>query len=182
MIIKLEKPSERRKASYLSLVQEFREKGEPFIPFILGFPTDVFSAFLEKMEDCAKGIGMTKDYVPHETFWLVADDSEVVAVSNLRHHLTESSRKDGGHIGYGVRPSARRKGYATNILAETLKKANQRGITKALVTCHKSNQGSVKTILKNGGVLDSVEFMEDHNEIMQRYWINITESNSNEKT
>ncbi len=167
----LESPSEKWKVSYLSLVQEFRDKGESFVPFILGFPTTDFSAFLKKMEESAKGIGIPQGFVPHETFWLIADDAEVVAVSNLRHRLTESLKKDGGHIGYGVRPSARRKGYATIVLAETLKKAHERGINKALITCHKSNPGSAKTILKNGGILDSEEFMENHNEIMQRYWI-----------
>ncbi|MBL4575298.1 MAG: GNAT family N-acetyltransferase, partial [Opitutaceae bacterium] len=163
--MKLEIPSEKRRDSYLSLVQEFRDKGESFAPFVLEFPTNDFSAFLKKMEDCANGIGLPEGYCPHETFWLITNDTEVVAVSNLRHQLTASLRKNGGHIGYGVRPSARRLGYATIILAETLKKAKERGITAALITCEKGNTGSSKAILKNGGILDSKKLMDGYDDI-----------------
>ena len=82
--------------------------------------------FSKKMEDCSNGIGIPDGFVPHETFWLIADDSEVVAVSNLRHRLTESLRKEDGHIGFGVHPSVRRRGYGTIVLAETLKKAKEK--------------------------------------------------------
>ncbi len=173
MHTKLEAPNKRRRDSYLSLVDEFRARGEPFIPFPLTFPTDDFLAFLKKMEDCSNGIGIPDGFVPHETFWLIADDSEVVAVSNLRHRLTESLRKEGGHIGFGVHPSVRRRGYGTIVLAETLKKTKERGITKALVTCRKNNIGSARAIVKNGGILDSEEAMDGHNDIIQRYWIKI---------
>lgn len=173
MNTKIESPSEGRKDSYLSLVAEFLEQGEPLIPFPLSFANTDFPALIREMEDCTKGIGVPEGFAAHETFWLV-DDDEVVAVSNLRFHLTENLKRDGGHIGYGVRPSARRRGYATFLLAETLKKAQQRGIPKTLVTCYKGNVGSAKTIIKNGGVLDSEELMEGHDDVMQRYWIAIT--------
>lgn len=171
MNTKLESPSEARKDSYLSMVSEFLDRREPLIPFPLRFANADFSAFIKEMEDCTKGIGIRVGFAAHETFWLVAEDSEVVAVSNLRLHLTENLKKDGGHIGYGVRPSARCRGYATTVLAETLKKARERDITKALVTCYKGNIGSAKAIIKNGGILDSEELMEGHEDIMQRYWI-----------
>lgn len=168
----LESPSEARKESYLSLIAEFLEQGEPLIPFPLSFANIDFPALIREMENCAKGIGIPEGFVAHETLWLV-DEDEVVAVSNLRFHLTERLKKDGGHIGYGVRPSARRRGYATILLAETLKKAKERGISKALVTCNKSNLASAKTIIKNGGVIDSEELMEGHDDVMQKYWIEI---------
>ena len=171
MNTKLELPNEARKDSYLSLVAEFIECGEPLIPFPMSFANTDFAAFLKEMEDCAQGIGVPDGFVPHETFWLVVDDCEVVAVSNLRLHLTESLKKDGGHIGYGVRPSTRRLGYATILLTETLKKARERGIPNTLVTCYKGNIGSAKAIIKNGGILDSEELMEGHQDIMQRYWV-----------
>lgn len=168
---RLEKPSERRKESYLSMLDEFRIRGEPFVPFVLGFSTDDFGQFLRQMEDCARGIGVPEGFAPHETFWLVADDSEVVAVSNLRLRLTPSLRRVGGHIGFGVRPSARRRGHATDVLAATLKKARTRGISEVLVTCSKGNLGSAGAILGNGGVFESEELLDGQLGVIQRYWI-----------
>jgi predicted acetyltransferase len=82
-------------------------------------------------------------------------------------------RKEGGHIGYGVRPSARRRGHGTELLRSTLLKAKELGLRKVLVTCGKENLGSVKVILVNGGVLESEEFMQPRNEVVQRYWIDL---------
>lgn len=77
----------------------------------------------------------------------------------------------GGHIGFGVRPSARRRGHATEILRRTLIEAGKLGIADVLVTCDKDNLASARTILRNGGVLDSEEYMEAHAAVVQRYWI-----------
>ena len=171
MAPRLESPSARLKDSYLSLVGEFQRLGEPLIPFPLSFPTDDFPAFLERLKNCTLGLGIPVGFVAHETFWLVDDDEQVVGVSNLRYSLTESLRKDGGHIGYGIRPSARRQGHATLILRETLLKAKARGIARALVTTHKGNLGSIRTIIKNGGVFEDEELLPEHADLMQRFWI-----------
>jgi len=171
MNAKLEIPSEARKDSYRALVEEFLDRDEELIPFPMSFANTDFPAFLQELEDCAIGIGVPEGFTPHETFWLVSAEGEVVAVSNLRLQLTENLKKDGGHIGYGVRPSARKRGYATILLAETLKKAQERDIFSVLVTCYKGNIASARTIIKNGGMLDSEELMEGHPDIMQRYWI-----------
>ena len=173
MSIQLQPPSLELKESYLSLVDEFRQRGEWLIPFPLKFPTDDFPAFLERLRQCALGSEIPNGFVAHETFWLVEDGAHVVGVSNLRHTLTDRLRKDGGHIGYGIRPSARRRGHASCILKETLLKAQARGITRALVTAEKGNVGSIKTILKNGGVFDSEELLPGYEDMMQRFWITI---------
>ena len=67
-----------------------------------------FAAFLARLAACSRGEGLPPGYVPHTTFWL-AWRGEVVGVANLRHALTDSLRREGGHIGYGVRPTARRR-------------------------------------------------------------------------
>ena len=167
----LQLPGERWKHSYLSLVQEFRANREPLIPFVLDFPTDDFGTFLENLSNCSAGKALPGNFVPHTTYWLVDENDAVVAVSNLRHRLTDSLRVEGGHVGYGVRPSARRCGYGARILAETLKKAKEHGIDRALLTCAKTNSGSAKIIVKNGGVLDSEEFIPTRDAVVQRYWI-----------
>jgi predicted acetyltransferase len=169
----LESPSLRLKDSYISLVEEFLQRREILIPFPLKFPTDDFRAFIDRLEKCAQGSEIPNGFVAHETFWLVENGAHVVGVSNLRYNLTDALRKDGGHIGFGIRPSARRRGYATLILKETLLRVRERGISRALLTAHKGNTGSVKTILRNGGVLDSEELLPGHSDVMQRFWITL---------
>lgn len=95
----------------------------------------------------------------------------MVAVSNLRHELTEGLRREGGHIGYGVRPSARHRGHATRILQETLARAAARGITEVLLTCDKANVGSARTIMNAGGLLVSEELLPGRDDATQRYII-----------
>ena len=174
MSLQLESPSLKLKDSYLSHVEEFRQRGEWLIPFVMRFPTDDFPAFIDRLEKCAQGAEATRDHAAHRTFWLVEDGVNVVGVSNLRLYLTDALRIDGGHIGYGIRPSARRRGLATLILRETLLKAKAHGITRALVTAEKRNTGSIKTILKNGGVWDSEEKLPAYDDVMQRFWIPVS--------
>ncbi len=171
MYAKLESPSAELKDSYISLVEEFHRRGEPLIPFILKFATDDFPAFIDRLEKCSQGSEIPSGFVAHKTFWLIDAHDQVLGVSNLRFSLTDSLRKDGGHIGFSIRPSARRQGLATIILKETLVKAREHGIAKALVTAHRGNTGSVRAILKNGGVLDSEELLPGHTDLMQRFWI-----------
>ena len=164
-------PSPSLQGSYRGLVDEFTERGENLVPFTLSFSNANFPEFLRKLEDCTKGIGVPSGFVSHSTFWLVRDRIEVIGVANIRHKLTDALRREGGHIGYGVRPSARRLGYAKAILKMSIERGLALGLSKVLVTCAKSNIPSVKTILHNGGVLDSEEFLPDRGEIVQRYWI-----------
>ncbi|MBW5448089.1 GNAT family N-acetyltransferase [Cohnella sp. CFH 77786] len=89
----------------------------------------------------------------------------------MRHRLNEKLLEIGGHIGYGIRPSERRKGYATEILKQALSKAKDLGISEALVTCDKENIGSAKTIIKNGGLLGSEAVV--NGTAIQRYWIKV---------
>ena len=170
MNIFLEKPNIKRKVSYLRLIDEFKEANEPLVPWVIGLDTSDFGGLLKKFEEEEKGIGLNENQVPHATFWLIVDE-EVVGVSNLRLKLNENLLHCGGHIGYGVKPSARKKGFATKMLAETLIKARGYGISDCLVTCDKSNTASAKTIINNDGVFDSEEFLEDRGEVIQRYWI-----------
>jgi len=78
---------------------------------------------------------------------------------------------DGGHIGDGVRPSERRKGYATAMIALALDECRKLGIEKVLMVCNKENTGSAKSIQNNGGVLENEINVEG--ETVQRYWIQL---------
>jgi predicted acetyltransferase len=111
--------------------------------------------------------------VPDSVFFLLDNEkNKFLGAVNIRHYLNEILLKEGGHIGLGIRPSERRKGYATQMIALALIECKKLGINKVLITCDKSNIGSAKSILKNGGKLEN-EFVNSDGDIEQRYWINL---------
>lgn len=83
----------------------------------------------------------------------------------IRHELNDFLLNEGGHIGYSVRPSARRRGHATKALSDALPLARDLGISRVLVTCDEDNAGSRATIEKNGGIY------EDSRSGKRRYWL-----------
>lgn len=101
--------------------------------------------------------------------WFAYVDDTLVGIMNLRHSLNDFLLHYGGHIGYSIRVSKRRKGYAKEMLKLTLNECDVRGINPVLITCEQHNEGSRKTILANGGIMENEETFD--REIMQRYWI-----------
>lgn len=99
-------------------------------------------------------------------------EKEILGAVNIRHSLNQDLLFRGGHIGYGIRPSQRRKGYATQMLSLTLEQCRELGLEKVLVTCNKDNIGSAKTIINNNGILEN-EVIEKSGNIVQRYWIDL---------
>lgn len=102
------------------------------------------------LDDWSRGEGLQPGWVPCTTlFW--REEQALRGVLNIRHSLTDSLRNLGGHIGYAVAPSHRRKGVASAMLAAALDEARALGIEEALLTCDADNIGSRKTIERNGG-------------------------------
>lgn len=164
-------PDARLRDSYRGLVAEFALAREKLIPFVLAFDESDFDAMLARLDGCSRGVGLPDGFVPHSTFWLVEDDMHVVGVSNIRHALTPSLLREGGHIGYGIRPSARGRRLGAEILRRSLQRARGLGIRDVLVTCGAENLASAGVIRRNGGILESEAFLPERNEIVQRYWI-----------
>lgn len=109
--------------------------------------------------------------VPDSTFFLLDEERDrLLGAVNIRHYLNDYLLREGGHIGDGIRPSERRKGYGTELLRLALTECRKLGIERVLVTCDKSNVGSARAIQKNGGVLEN-EIINEDGEIEQRYWI-----------
>ena len=111
-------------------------------------------------------------WVPDTTLFCFDKDRNIfVGAVNIRHYLTDDLLSTGGHIGDGIRPSERRKGYATAMVALALDECRKLGIDKVLMCCDKDNIGSSKSIINNGGILEN-EVEEDGNTV-QRYWIKL---------
>ena len=126
---------------------------------------DAFRAFVEeiraqRLEETPRPPG----FVPVTERWWVEGD-EFLGRVGIRHRLTPALLETGGHIGYDVRPSARRRGHATVMLREGLIVARRLGIERALVTCDIDNVGSRAVIERNGGVL------EDERTGKLRFWV-----------
>ena len=101
-------------------------------------------------------------------------DGVVVGMIQVRHRFNDYLEKYAGHIGYSVRPSERRKGYAKEMLALALPFCRDTlGLKRVMITCVKGNEGSRRTILANGGVYECTVFEPEHDEYLERYWIEL---------
>jgi predicted acetyltransferase len=179
----LSPPGPRWRESFLEAVAEIRAAGEDehttglsVLPPIGDFPgesmtveqlsdPEQFAQFTERLRQLADpATELPPDIVAATHLWWVEDATYLGRLS-IRHALTPWLRDYGGHIGYGVRPSARRKGHATAMLAASLPVAKRLGIESALLTCDDTNVASRKVIEACGGVL------EDQRGQKLRYWV-----------
>ncbi|MCK4850233.1 MAG: GNAT family N-acetyltransferase [Phycisphaerae bacterium] len=169
----LVEPCEELREAYIEYVKECREAGETMTPWVLDRPIDNFTSLLSWLKEQSKGIGIKEGFVSHSTFWLVDSNEQILGVTNLRHALTDHLWREGGHIGFGVRPSERGKGYATAMVKLVLKKAKSLGLEKVLITCDKDKPASARVIEKNGGKLDNELVSKESGKMKQRYWIEL---------
>ena len=182
----LSAPDVRFHRSYLVAADEFRAAGEGQHDGIVSWPAQgdfpgvVFTR--QGLEDprefarlVANRVGDAEEDAPRPpgwtpaTYWWMADPEqpdEFVGGISLRHHIDHPVLATvGGHVGYGVRPSARRRGFASAALRQVVPEAAARGIPRLLVTCDLDNVASARTIEANGGVF------EDELQGKRRYWI-----------
>ena len=111
-------------------------------------------------------------FVPDSTFFLLDEErNRLLGAVNIRHYLNEHLLNYGGHIGDGIRPSERRKGYATKMIALALEECKKLGIDRVLMCCKATNIGSKKSILNNGGIYENT-VLED-GEPLERSWIDL---------
>lgn len=181
-MIRLVDPDPRYQRSFLHAADEFIAEGLASYAGILMLPPDASFAGVEftraGLEDAdefarftsyllAEALPQTPrpaGWVPYTVRWIV-QDGEYVGRISLRHTLNGQLLTWGGHIGYGVRPTWRRRGVATAALAQMLPLAAGMGIDPVLVTCDTDNEPSRRTIERNGGVY------EDTRAGKRRYWV-----------
>ena len=114
------------------------------------------------------------DRVPTTQFiYIRVSDNKMVGAIQIRHWLNEDLALYGGHIGYSVCPSERRKGYATQMLRRVLPVCRELGITRVMISCMPENEGSRRTILNNGGVYENTVFQPERDRYLERYWIEL---------
>jgi len=172
--LKLILPSGQYVASYLKALAEFAAEGTnvaegPHRIRILQTVKD-WPKYQKVLREERKGINIPKDRVPSTLYWAIVGKKIVGRVS-LRHRLNKNLKIVGGHIGYAVVPSERRKGYATEMLRLALKKARALGIKKVLVTCDQTNLASKRVIEKNGGVYEGKAKNPEKLGYTLRFWI-----------
>ncbi|CAM3161582.1 GNAT family N-acetyltransferase [Paenibacillus lupini] len=168
----LVRPAMEWKQAYLDFYQEWITSGEDIVPWVVEQDPSDFEAMIQWLDDHSNGIDLREGWVPDTTFWLATADREIVGAVNIRHELTPWLMDRGGHIGYGIRPSERRKGYATKLLSQSLQKLKELGVHQALVVCDESNVASAKTILNNGGK-ENERFIEENGNVIRRFWIEL---------
>ncbi len=174
MALKLIKGSYEYKEQIIDMLKEWKEYNDthdtnhsPWAIFKNSF--DDFDDYLSNLDTDEPKDG----FVPDSTFFCIDEQRNIiVGAVNIRHYLNEYLLLHGGHIGDGIRPSERRKGYATQMIGLALEECKKFGIKKVLMVCDKDNIGSAKSIIKNGGILENE--LNENGKIEQRYWIDLS--------
>ena len=132
-----------------------------------------YEAWLNKILSDMDIANIPESRVPGLTYFYVREEDErIIGMINIRLALNGFLRAEGGHIGYSIRPTERRKHYATEMLAAALKVCDVIGIKEVLVSCDKNNPASAGVIRNCGGILKHESYSETFDEILQMFVIN----------
>ena len=169
MKLKLVKASVEYRDQITDMLDEWNALGEKIIPYaIRRLDYHDFEYYCRNLENKDTSTGL----VPDSTFFCLDEERNmIVGAVNIRHYLNDALLLNGGHIGDGVRPSQRRKGIATKMIALALDECRKLGIKRVLMVCDKENIGSAKSIQKNGGILENEVTIDGI--VEQRYWIEL---------
>jgi predicted acetyltransferase len=173
----LVKPSVQYKDSFIAAIREFKAEEEQYFSIVERIDVEeIEQDFAAYVEVCLSESDkpLKPKWVKATHSWLVEGD-EVLGLINIRHDLNDNLRRTGGHIGVGVRPSQRRKGYASLMTRQALIEARKVGLTKVMFACKVENTGSQKILKSFGAVLENIvkTHETDPEPTMMRWWIDL---------
>ena len=166
-------PTKEHKQQVEEYLQEFLDNGEYEIAGDGGLDKiQNFDEWLKKIQNDLSIHSTEDNKIPATVYLTIRKlDKKIVGNVQIRHYLNKKLLNYGGHIGDSVRPSERRKGYATEQIRLALKECKKLGIGHVLMDCDKSNIGSAKSIINNGGILENEIYVND--ELVQKYKISL---------
>ena len=131
-----------------------------------------FSVYVQLLQAIERGENLPEGYVPETSLFAFVDD-QIIGRISIRHRLNDFLLNIGGHVGYGVLPSFRRRGIAKAMLKAALPWAQQLELNPLLITCDDNNLGSRKVIEANGGVLENIVSQGVGEPLLRRYWLQL---------
>ena len=166
--VRLVRLEQSHAADLVDMAQEFLADGDPRYADLLAY----VGAYFDVVDRFTHDRDLASNRVPQDYFLLYAGEVLVGGV-RLRHRLIPILRRDGGHIGYEVRPSARNRGHATAMLGLTLEHARSRGFARVLLTVAENNPASWRVVEKFDPRRDGSSISPHTQERMRRYWISL---------
>ena len=152
MTLRLCPPDPALEREFTAMADEFRAAGEQRFVDEEVLLRHGFAAYLAWLERGARG--ELEGFAPWQALWARDDRGHLVGLASLRHPLTPWMTEFGGHLGYRVRPSERRRGLGTQVLALALERAAGLGVAEAIVVCEPDNAGSIGALRRNRAVFD----------------------------
>ncbi len=160
--------------TFRKAVHEFKQLESDF-SFAFNYSDSLcFSNYVEMLKRWREGKDLPQEYVPN-TFLVGIVENNIVGRVSIRHVLNDFLELYGGHIGFGVVPSQRNHGYASEMLKQAISEANSLGISKILITCDEGNIASTRVIEKNGGIFENTVIRTETDIPKRRYWVTIEE-------
>jgi len=158
-------------AGYMAYITEWEASGIGIVPYSSRRAGESFNSLQARWRDIEARSMFVNNLVPATLYFLVDEHNEVGGAIDVRYGLNDYLSRYGGHIGYGIRPSWRKKGCGVKMLELVLLKLKKSNLTEVLITCDDDNIGSIKVIEANGGVLESK--IDENGRLVRRYWIEI---------
>ncbi|MGT2887901.1 GNAT family N-acetyltransferase [Streptococcus didelphis] len=155
--MQLRRPTRADKKTVMEMMQEFQDMQSLHDGGFWSPDNFLYEEWLETNRLMEAGLQIPENFVPSIQFVAFDARDRAIGFLNLRLALNASLQKEGGHIGYSVRPSKRGRGFAKKMLAAGLKEARTKNIQTVLLTCKVHNEASRSVILANGGILEDIQ-------------------------